>query len=116
MKWIYLLNCTYNLDDETISNIQKLTNILSQCTTEDYHWFLKLIGHVLRNNIVSLEVNIPDKYKYLYEFNNILEYTNQVYTTYNFLNKSLLILLNPIYELALTKLIICINNCTTFVV
>ena len=111
----YLQNEFSNLDDETISNIQKLTNILSQCTTEDYHWFLKLIGHVLRNNIVSLEVNIPDKYKYLYEFNNILEYTNQVYTTYNFLNKSLLILLNPIYELALTKLIICINNCTTFV-
>ena len=111
----YLQNEFSNLDEETILDIQKLINILSNCSVEDYNWFLKLIGHVLRNNIVSLNVNIPDKYKYLYEFNNIIEYIDEVYKIYNFLGQSLSVLLNPIYEITLLKFITCIDNCNTFI-
>ena len=100
-----------NLDSETVSNIQKLTDILSKYSVEDYNWFLKLVGSVLRNSIISLSVRIPEKYKYFYELNNIVEYTYQVTKTYKFLGQSILILLNPIYEIILSKFITCINNC-----
>ena len=107
----YLETEFLSLDSETVSNIQKLTDILHQCPTEDYHWFLKLIGHVLRNNIVPLSVSIPDKYKYFYELTNTIEYAYKVTKMYKFLNESVLILLNPIYEIILSQFINCINCC-----
>lgn len=107
----YLESEFENLDNETVGNIQKLTDILSKCSVEDYNWFLKLVGSVLRNTIVPLSVNMPEKYKYFYELNNIIEYTYQVTKMYKFLGESILILLNPIYEIILSKFITCINNC-----
>jgi len=107
----YLESETENLDNETISNIRKITNLLCECSTENYNWFLKLIGSVLKNNTLSLNINIPLKYKYLYEFNNIIEYTNTIKKVYSFLNESIIILLNPLNEIILSKFIICINNC-----
>jgi hypothetical protein len=107
----YLENEFGNLDNETVFNIQKLTVILSKCSIEDYNWFLKLVGSILRNGIVSLHVSIPDKYKYFYELNNTIEYMYQVTKMYKFLGESILILLNPIYEIILSQFIICINNC-----
>ena len=62
----YLENEFGNLDSETVFNIKKLTDILSKYAVEDYNWFLKLIGSILRNNILTLSVSIPDKYKYFY--------------------------------------------------
>jgi hypothetical protein len=107
----YLENEFVNLDDTTVSNIKKLTEILSKYSVENYNWFLKLIGSVLRNNIVSLFVNIPEKYKHFYELSNMTEYLYLVTDIYKFLKKSILILLNPIYEIILSKFILCINNC-----
>ena len=107
----YLENEFENLDNETVLNIYKISNILLKYSVEDYKWFLKLVGSVLRNGIIFLNVCIPEKYKYFYEFNNIIEYTNKITKIYKFLGESILILLNPIYEIILSKFIICINNC-----
>jgi len=81
----YLENEFEKLDNETVSNIQKISNILLKYSIEDYKWFLKLVGSVLSNGIIFLNVCIPEKYKYFYEFNNIIEYTNKITKIYKFL-------------------------------
>lgn len=107
----YLENLFESLDIETVSDIEKLSNILLKHNMCNYNWFLKLIGSALRNNIAELTVNIPDKYKYFYELNNLIEYTEQITSAYNFLKESILVILDPIHEIVLSKIIICIENC-----
>ena len=103
-----------NLDDETINSIKKINKILKITSNDNHIWFLKLIGLVLKNNIKPLNIYITEKYKNLYEFINLIEYSNLIIKMYNFTGKSLNILSDPISELLEEKLIICIKLCNIF--
>lgn len=105
-------NLDNNLDNNNKKNIEILINFLLKFSIQDYNWFLKLIGSVLRNNINTLSITIPEKYKKLYELYNLIDYVNNISNIYKFLKESILILLNPLYEIILLKFIDCTNNCT----
>jgi hypothetical protein len=110
----YLENEFIKLDIDTIKNINILIHCLSNndIYNENITWFMNLIGNSLKNNITSISANIPDKYKYLYEFNNTVEYIYKINKIFNFINKfDKYSLLEPIYVIILDKLIICIENC-----
>jgi hypothetical protein len=110
----YLENEFIKLDIDTIKNINILIYCLSNndIYNENITWFMNLIGNSLKNNITSISANIPDKYKYLYEFNNTVEYIYKINKIFNFINKfDKYSLLEPIYVIILDKLIICIENC-----
>ena len=104
----YLQNEFANLDSDNINNIKKILDLLN---IDNYDWFLKVISSTLKDNIPSLSINIPDKYKYLYDFKNTINYVDTIEKAYIFLKNSINILVDPIYTAILKKLLICIKHC-----
>ena len=89
---------TENIDCETISEIKFLCSIIKTLSNE-YTWFLKLIGNSLKNKIPLFNYNIPDVYKKFYQLNFIIEYIIKIKYIYQFLNNELNILITPLIEI-----------------
>ena len=88
---------TENIDCETISEIKILCSIIKSLSNE-YTWFLKLIGNSLKNKIPLFNYNIPDVYKQLYQLNFTIEYITKIKNVYKFVNNELHILIAPLIE------------------
>jgi hypothetical protein len=88
---------TENIDCETISEIKILCSIIKTLSNE-YTWFLKLIGNTLKNKIPLFNYNIPDVYKQLYQLNFTIEYITKIKNVYKFVNNELHILIAPLIE------------------
>jgi hypothetical protein len=106
-----------NVNLEYVNDIIKLNYIIEKLSKDDHIWFLKLIGSVLQNNFKDYKqiqnYNIPDKYNKIYEINYIIRYIQNISNIYSFTEKSIIILLNPLYQTLVNKLIICISLCNT---
>lgn len=100
-----------NFDEETITEIKTLCLSISTLSNE-YIWFLKLIGKILKNNINNFEYNIPLKYNKLYEIQYILDYIVNIKKNYEFLIDDIINILNPIYVILKDKFIEVINLCS----
>lgn len=94
----YLENVLTNIDVDTINDIKLLCKLLKENTNE-FIWFLKLIGTILKNNLVIITINIPEKYKIKYELNYICDYIIKIKEIYNFTNDNIKIIIYPIYEI-----------------
>jgi hypothetical protein len=94
----YLENILTNIDVDTINDIKLLCKLLKENTNE-FTWFLKLIGTVLKNNLVIITINIPEKYKIKYELNYIVDYIIKIKKLYDFTNDNIKIIIMPIYEI-----------------
>jgi len=102
-----------NFDEESINEIKELCFKMNNLSN-DYVWFLKLIGKTLKNNIISFEFNIPNKYNKLYEIYYIFDNINEIKKKYNFIDDSLNLvhIINPTYEIFKNKFIEVINFCS----
>lgn len=107
----YLEGELANLDKDTVNEVKKLLELIKTMLPEKdtYLWFIKLLGSSLRNNIVSINVNIPFYYKILYELKNIIEYLNNITNIYSFMDNSLHLLLNPICEILHEKCLLLVT-------
>lgn len=102
---------TENINTETIDEIARLCSIIKSLSNE-YTWFLKLIGNSLKNNIPLFSYNIPQIYKSLYELNYIINYISKIKNLYNFLNDNIQLLIQPLIELLKNKVFEIIPLCS----
>jgi hypothetical protein len=102
---------TENINYETISEIKLLCSIIKSLSNE-YTWFLKLIGNSLKNNIPLFNYNIPQIYKSLYELNYIITYITNIKNIYKFVNEDIQSLTQPLTELLKNKVFEIIPQCS----
>jgi len=99
-----------NFDQEIVDEIEKLC-LSIQSLSNEYLWFLKLMGKSLINNITDFHFNIPNKYNKLYELYHIFDYMKSIQNSYSFLNNYVYNVLEPVYETYKNKFIKVIDLC-----
>ncbi len=98
------LSCDINIDIKTLfTNIK----IINENNNENYIWFLKLIGSIIKNNIPTIKENINNKL--LYEIKLITIYITKIKKTYNFIGISSEHIIEPIIEVYIEKIKTLIN-------
>ena len=102
---------TESISNDTISEIKLLCSIIKSLSNE-YTWFLKLIGNSLKNNIPLFNYNIPQIYKSLYELNYIITYITNIKNIYKFVNEDIHSLTQPLTELLKKKVLEIIPQCS----
>lgn len=101
----FIENELSSLSNEINPNVKILINnikTINQCNTENYIWFLKLIGTIIRDNIPTIKENI--NVKQLYEIKLISNYISNVKNTYNFIGKDTEYIVEPIIEIYMDKI------------
>jgi hypothetical protein len=102
---------TESINNDTISEVKLLCSIIKSLSNE-YTWFLKLIGNSLKNNIPLFNYNIPQIYKSLYELNYIITYITNIKNIYKFVNEDIQLLIQPLTELLKKKVLEIIPQCS----
>ena len=102
---------TENISVETINDIKMLCSIIKTLSNE-YVWFLKLIGNSLKHNIQLFNYNIPQMYKSLYELNYITNHIIDIKNIYKFVNGDIQLLIHPLIELLKNKVFETIQLCS----
>lgn len=106
----YLESILLSMDNDSIDDIKILSELIKSLTN-DFVWFLKLIGTVLKNNLVIINIAIPEKYKIKYELNYIINYIIKITKIYNFVADSIKIITTPIYEILHDTILKMITLC-----
>jgi hypothetical protein len=93
------------------SDIKKLYTLIFKLSLSDGIWFLKIFSSALKNNIKTIDINIPVKYKLLYEIKSINEYLTEIKNIYGFIIFENNTHVKPICSILLDKIIESISIC-----
>ena len=96
------LSCLSNNINSEIKTLINNIKIINQYNTENYIWFLKLVGIIIKNNIPEIKEMIS--IKQLYEIKLITNYISSIKSTYSFIKEDTEHIIEPIIEIYMDKI------------
>ncbi len=106
-----LASISNNINEE-IKTLIKNIKVVNEETNENYIWFLKLIGTIIKDNIPEIKENI--NIKQLYEIKLISNYIINIKKIYNFIGTDTDYVIEPIIEIYMEKIKTFISNENNF--
>jgi len=96
------LSCLSNNINSEIKTLINNIKIINHYNTENYIWFLKLVGIIIKNNIPEIKEMIS--IKQLYEIKLITNYISSIKSTYSFIKEDTEHIIEPIIEIYMDKI------------
>ena len=93
---------TINNINIEIKNLINNVKIINTHNINNYIWFLKLIGGIIKDNVPKIKENI--KLKQLYEIKLMINYITEIKKIYNFIKEDTNYITEPIIEIFIEKI------------